>query len=218
MAALQVPYIGRSGSVELDAAVFGERFHEPLVHRAVRAEQAARRRGTASTLTRAEVAMVGTKAWRQKGTGRARVGALSSPQRTGGGIAFGPKPRSYTFKMNRKERRLAMRSALSLHAGRGSLAAVDPAAFKAPSTKQAAAALAKLDGEGRVLLALGDGEETTALSFRNIDRLKVLHAREVGVADLLGAARLLASPAALAALTIAGAAPRVRTGAARAAA
>lgn len=213
MAALQAPYIGRSGSVELDAAVFGERFHEPLVHRAVRAEQAARRRGTASTLTRAEVAMVGTKAWRQKGTGRARVGALSSPQRIGGGIAFGPKPRSYTFKMNRKERRLALRSALSLHAGRGSLAAVDPSGFDTPSTKQAAAALAKLDGEGRVLLALGDGEQTTALSFRNIYRLKVLHAGQVGVADLLGAARFLASPAALDALTIAGTAPRARSAA-----
>jgi len=213
VAALQAPYIGRSGSVELDAAVFGERFHEPLVHRAVRAEQAARRRGTASTLTRAEVAMVGTKAWRQKGTGRARVGALSSPQRIGGGIAFGPKPRSYTFKMNRKERRLALRSALSLHAGRGSLAAVDPSGFDTPSTKQAAAALAKLDGEGRVLLALGDGEQTTALSFRNIYRLKVLHAGQVGVADLLGAARFLASPAALDALTIAGTAPRARSAA-----
>ena len=86
-----VKYIGGgSGSLELDEGVFGESFHGPLVHDAVRAELAARRQGSASTKTRAEVAMTGAKAWRQKGTGRARAGALSTPQRTGGGVAFGP--------------------------------------------------------------------------------------------------------------------------------
>ena len=89
---------GASGSLELDDAVFAESFHGPLVHEAVRAELAARRRGTASTKTRGEVAMTGAKAWRQKGTGRARVGALSAPQRTGGGVAFGPKPRGFTAR------------------------------------------------------------------------------------------------------------------------
>ena len=143
MAAPQAPYIGaKTGKVELDEAVFGESFHEPLVHRAVVAELNAKRRGTASTRTRGEVAMTGAKAWRQKGTGRARAGALSVPQRTGGGIAFGPKPRGYTVKVNRKERRHALRSALSVHAERGSLAAVDPSAFSEPSTKAAAEALA----------------------------------------------------------------------------
>ena len=114
MAAPQAPYIGKQGKLALDEAVFGERFHGPLVHEAVRAELAARRRGTASTKTRAEVAMTGAKAWRQKGTGRARVGALSSPQRTGGGVAFGPKPRAYTVKVNRKAQRRALRAALAL--------------------------------------------------------------------------------------------------------
>src|SRR5918999_887880 len=149
---------GGSGTLDLDDAVFGERFHGPLVHEAVRAELAARRRGTASTKTRAEVAMTGAKAWRQKGTGRARAGALSSPQRTGGGVAFGPKPRGYTVKVNRKARRRALRSALSMHAERGTIAAIDAAGFEAPSTKKAAKALAKLDGDGKVLLVLSDGE------------------------------------------------------------
>src|ERR687895_1350566 len=122
---------GGSGTLDLDDAVFGERFHGPLVHEAVRAEQNARRRGTASTLTRAEVAMTGGKAWRQKGTGRARAGALSVPQRTGGGVAFGPKPRRYTVKVNRKARRRALRAALSMHADRGSLAVIDAGEFGA---------------------------------------------------------------------------------------
>ena len=99
---------GGTGTLALDDAIFGERFHGPLVHEAVRAELAAQRRGTASTQTRGEVSMTGAKAWRQKGTGRARVGALSTPNRKGGGVAFGPKPRAYTVKVNRKARRRAL--------------------------------------------------------------------------------------------------------------
>src|ERR687885_752548 len=133
----KAPYIGKSGSVDLDDAVFGEEFHMAVVHETVRAELNARRRGTASTKTRGEIAMTGAKAFRQKGTGRARAGALSVPQRTGGGVAFGPKPRGYAVKVNRKARRRAMRAALSLHAERGSLAAVDARSFDAPPPKQA---------------------------------------------------------------------------------
>ena len=210
MAAPEVRYIGESsGKVALDEGVFGEAFHEPLVHRAVVAEMNARRRGTASTRTRGEVAMTGAKAWRQKGTGRARAGALSTPQRTGGGIAFGPKPRRYTVKVNRKERRRAMRAALSLHAERGSLAAVDAGTFEAPATKQALAALAGF-GEGRALVVLVEGEENAALSFRNLSGVSVLRASEVGVADVIGAARLVASPAALEHLAKVAAAPSRR--------
>jgi large subunit ribosomal protein L4 len=192
---------GGSGTLALDDAVFGERFHGSLVHEAVRAELAAHRRGTASTKTRAEVAMTGAKAWRQKGTGRARVGALSAPQRTGGGVAFGPKPRGYTVKVNRKARRRALRAALSVHAERGSIAAVDPSKFDTPSTKAAAAALAKFDGDGRVLVVLTDGEETCLKSFRNLVDVIVLHADQVGVADVVGAGRIVVSEAALARLT-----------------
>ena len=192
---------GGTGTLSLDDAVFGERFHGPIVHEAVRAELAARRRGTASTQTRGEVSMTGAKAWRQKGTGRARVGALSTPNRVGGGVAFGPKPRSYTVKINRKARRRALRSALSVHAERGSIAAVDPSKFDTPSTKAAAAALAKLDGEGSVLVVLTDGEESCLKSFRNLADVTVLHADQVGVADVIAAGRLVVSEAALARVT-----------------
>ena len=190
-------YIDGSGSLGLDDDVFGESFHGPLVHEAVRAELAARRRGTASTKTRAEVAMTGAKAWRQKGTGRARAGALSTPQRTGGGVAFGPKPRGYTVKVNRKARRRALRAALSLHAERESIVAIDPSSFDTPSTKAAAASLAGLEGDGSVLVVLADGEESCAKSFRNLAGVVVLHVDDVGIADIVGSGRMVISEAAL---------------------
>lgn len=211
MAAPKAPYIGqKTGNVTLDESAFGDSFHEPLVHRAVRAELNARRQGSASTLTRGQVAMTGAKAWRQKGTGRARVGALSVPHRTGGGVAFGPKPRGYTVKLNRKERRRALRSALSVHAARGSLAALDPGTFERPSTKLAAEQLAGFGEGGSALVVLVEGEENAALSFRNIPGVEVLRADAVGVADVIGAARLVASEAALERLAAMAAAPGAR--------
>ena len=203
MAAPQAPFIGKKqGKLSLDETVFGESFHGPLVHETVRAELAARRRGTASTKTRAEVAMTGAKAWRQKGTGRARVGALSASQRTGGGVTFGPKPRSYTVKVNRKAARRALRAALALHADRGSIAGVDASVWDAPSTKQATAALDTLDGQGRVLVVLVEGEESCAKSFRNIAGVSVLDADQVGVADVIGASRIVVSEPALERLSV----------------
>ncbi|MGE5636661.1 MAG: 50S ribosomal protein L4 [Nocardioidaceae bacterium] len=193
----EAPVIGGSGSLTLDEAVFGERLHGPVVHEAVRAELNARRRGTASTLSRGEVAMTTAKAWRQKGTGRARVGALSVPQRTGGGVAFGPKPRGYTVKVNRKARRKALRGALSQHARLDTIAGVDPSAFEPPSTKRAAQALAGFGDGGRALVVLADGEESCAKSFRNLADATVMHVEQVGVADVLGAARLVISAPAL---------------------
>jgi large subunit ribosomal protein L4 len=198
VAAPQAPYIGKKqGKVALDEAVFSERFHEPLVHEAGRAELNARRRGTASTKSRAEIAMTGAKAWRQKGTGRARAGALSTPQRIGGGVAFGPKPRAFTVKVNRKARRRALRAALSVHAERGTVGAVDASAFDTPSTKQAAEALAAFGDGGRALVVLAEGEETCAKSFRNIPEASVVDVDDVGVADVIGAARLVVSEPAL---------------------
>src|ERR1700736_4223867 len=129
-AARKAPVLG-GGTVTLDATAFEARFNMPLVHEAVRAELNARRRGTAATLTRGEVSGGGAKPWRQKGTGRARAGSSRSPLWTGGGITFGPRPRAYTFKVNRKEQRAALRSALSLHAERGSIAILDADAFQA---------------------------------------------------------------------------------------
>src|SRR5271167_5171257 len=135
------PFLGAAGAakkVKLDDAAFGARFSGTLVHQSVRAEQAARRRGTAATKTRGKVSGGGAKPWRQKGTGRARAGSSRSPVWTGGGAAFGPQPRSYTFKVNRKEQRRALRSALSMHAERGSLAILAEGAFTAPRTARAA--------------------------------------------------------------------------------
>ena len=202
MAAPKAQVLGqKTGKADLDAAVFGETFHMSLVHETVRAELNARRRGTSSTKTRGEVAMTGAKAFRQKGTGRARAGALSTPSRIGGGIAFGPKPRGYTVKVNRKARRRALRAALSLHAERGTVAVLDPSKFDTPSTKSAAEALDSF-GEGRALIVLArEGEDNCAKSFRNIRGISVLPADEVGVADIIGAARLVLSQAALDALT-----------------
>jgi large subunit ribosomal protein L4 len=213
MAKPTAPYVGKTGKVDLDDAVFGEPFHMALVHETVRAELNARRRGTASTRTRGEVAMTGAKAFRQKGTGRARAGALSTPQRTGGGVAFGPKPRGYTVKVNRKARRRAMRAALSAQSERGTIGVLDAGAFDAPSTKQAAEALAGF-GEGRALVVLArEGEEACVKSFRNISSVDVLPADAVGVADVVGAARLVVSEAALERLTQVARAPE-RQGAA----
>src|SRR6202162_2162220 len=132
----KAPKIG-GGSVTLDAAAFEASFNMPLVHETVRAELNARRQGTASTKTRGKVSGGGAKPWRQKGTGRARAGSSRSPVWTGGGIVFGPQPRHYTVKVNRKARRAALRSALSVHAERESLAVFDAGAFDAPSTKRA---------------------------------------------------------------------------------
>jgi len=192
---------GAKRSVELNADAFGARFNGPLVHESVRAEFAARRRGSASTKTRGLVSGGGAKPWRQKGTGRARAGSTRSPIWTGGGTVFGPHPRSYTFKVNRKERRAALRSALSLHADRGSLAVLDAANFVEPSTRGAAGLLAAWGQPRATLVVVTSQERGAALSFRNIDRVSVLEPSSVGIADIVGAASLLCSDAALAELT-----------------
>ncbi len=196
------PILGGSDTVALDDAVFGVAFNGPLVHEVVTAELAARRQGTHSTKTRGMVRGGGSKPWRQKGTGRARAGTSRSPLWTGGGTVFGPSPRHYTVKVNRKARRAALRSALSIHAERGSIAVLDAAGFDAPSTKQA---IGLLDGRqgGSVLLVLS-GDETNvaaAKSFRNLERVHVLPAEQAGVADVIRAAHLIVSREALEALT-----------------
>jgi large subunit ribosomal protein L4 len=200
------PILGGSDKLELDDAVFGAPFNGPLVHETVIAELAARRQGTHSTRTRGMVRGGGAKPWRQKGTGRARQGTIRAPQWTGGGVVFGPSPRHYIVKVNRKARKAALRSALSLHAERGSLFGLDAGAFDAPSTRQAAGLLEDRRG-GSVLLLLGSEEALVAKSFRNLSRVNVLPAEAAGVADIVGAATLVASQEALDALTARGAAP-----------
>jgi large subunit ribosomal protein L4 len=194
---LSASKLAGQGSVKLPQEVFSEPFHQNLVYEAVRAEQLARRRGTAATKDRSEVRGGGAKPWRQKGTGRARAGSIRAPNWTGGGVAFGPSPRGYTVKVNRKARRRALRAALSVHAERGSIWVIDAASYETPSTRTAAEQIVKLDGRGRVLVLVTEDESNCALSFRNIERTNVLPARDAGVADVLGAAYLVASEAAL---------------------
>jgi len=195
------PVLGGTTKADLPAAVFAEPFHESLVHETARADLAARRRGTASALTRAEVSMTTAKAWRQKGLGRARAGPLSVPHRRGGGAAFGPKPRHHTVKVNRKARRRALRAALSVHAARDTLAVLDAGSFEEPATRRAAEALDAWGADRPTLVALDAGEVTALKSFRNLDRVTVLRADAVGVADVVGSRSLVISKAALETLT-----------------
>jgi large subunit ribosomal protein L4 len=189
--------LGKSNKADLPKELFAEPFHQSLVHEAARADLNARRRGTASTLTRGEVSFTTAKAWRQKGTGRARVGSLGVPNRFGGGVAFGPKPRKYTVKVNRKARRRAMRSALSVHAERDSVAVLDASTFDTPSTKTAAQALAKWGAKNPILLLVTADEIGAMKSFRNLPRTQVLEVGAAGVADVIGAAAIVISETAL---------------------
>ena len=196
----EAPVLG-GGTVTLDAAAFEARFNMPLVHETVRAELNARRRGTASTLTRGKVSGGGSKPWRQKGTGRARQGSIRAPHFAGGGTVFGPTPRSYTVKVNRKARRAALRSALSVHAQRGSLAVFDASVFDAPSTSRAADLLGNWPPPTRrsapTVVLLAESEEPAGKSFRNIARVDAMPVGDAGVADVIGAASMLISQAAL---------------------
>jgi large subunit ribosomal protein L4 len=195
------PILGGKGTVSLDEAVFSQPFHPSLVHEAVRAEQAARRQGTHASRNRALIRGGGIKPFRQKGTGRARQGSTRAPQMTGGAAVFGPSPRSYTFKINRKERAAALRSALSVHAARGSVAVFDPAPFDKPSTKAGLKLLSSWERKGATLLVLTDEQELVSRSFRNLEKTRVLPVSQVGVADLIRAANLVLSQDALDAVT-----------------
>jgi large subunit ribosomal protein L4 len=191
------PFLGSSSDkLTLDGDVFGAEFNGPLVHEVVVAEMAARRRGTHATKNRAMVRGGGSKPWRQKGTGRARQGSIRAPHFAGGGVVFGPTPRSYTVKVNRKARRAALRCALSIHADRSSIFGLDASAFDAPSTRQAAELIEDRRG-GSVLVVLSGEQAAAFKSFRNLPGVSVLLAEDCGVADLVGAATAVFSQDAL---------------------
>jgi large subunit ribosomal protein L4 len=194
------PKLG-GGTVTLDETAFEAAFNMPLVHEAVRAELNARRQGTSSTKTRGQVSGGGAKPWRQKGTGRARAGSSRSPVWTGGGTVFGPQPRHYTVKVNRKARRAALRAALSVHAERESVAVFDASVFDTPATRQAATLLADWGAKAPALVVLSESEVGAGLSFRNLTEAEVVPVSDAGVADIIGAASLLISEAALGELT-----------------
>jgi large subunit ribosomal protein L4 len=176
----------KSGSVELDEAVFGLEPNVSVMAQVVTAQLAARRAGTQSTKTRSETRGGGAKPWAQKGTGRARAGSSRSPIWRGGGVALGPKPRSYSQRTPKKMVRLALRSALSDRASDGKVLVVDAWNFDAPSTKAAKAALAALGTSGRVLVVLGGAADAVAArSFRNLPEVHVISVGELNAYDVL---------------------------------
>ncbi|MEB3319150.1 MAG: 50S ribosomal protein L4 [Cyanobacteriota bacterium] len=189
-----------SGQAELTLSVAKETTASDLLHRAVLRQLAHARQGTASTLTRAEVAGGGRKPYKQKGTGRARQGSIRTPLRPGGGIVFGPKPRNYSLSLNRKERRLALRTALMSRVDDITVVKGFGDTLDAPKTKEITAALQRLgiDLETRVLLVLDGASETVKLSVRNLERVKLIAADQLNVFDLLNAQKLVLNEGALA--------------------
>ena len=186
-----------AGTVELDDATFGIEPNVAVMHQVVTAQLAAKRAGTQSTKTRAEVAGGGAKPWKQKGTGRARAGSSRSPIWRGGGVALGPKPRKYDQKTPKKMKRLALRSALSDRAADQKVVVVSAWDFEAPSTKSAAAALAALGVAGRALVVLEPNDVTAWKSFRNLPSVHVLTAGELNTYDVLVSDDIVFTAAAL---------------------
>jgi len=176
---------GAAGAVELDDATFGIEPNVAVMHQVVTAQLAARRRGTQSTKTRAEARGGGAKPWRQKGTGRARQGSIRSPQWRGGGVALGPKPRSYAQKTPKKMIGLALRSALSDRAADDKVVVVDSWGFETPRTKDAIAALAALGVEGRALVVLDRDDTNAWKSFANLGRVHTVSPGELNAYDVL---------------------------------
>jgi large subunit ribosomal protein L4 len=179
------PAGAETGTVELDDATFGIEPNVAVLHQVVTAQLAAARAGTQSTKTRSEVRGGGAKPWRQKGTGRARQGSIRAPQWRGGGVALGPKPRSYRQRTPKKMVQLALRSALSDRAADGKVAVVSRWDFADPKTREARLALAALGVEGRALVVLGPEEVVAAKSFRNLPEVHVLPVGELNAYDIL---------------------------------
>ena len=173
------------GKVELSDAVFGAEINESIMHQAVVKYLAAQRRGTAKVKTRGEVRGGGRKPWKQKGTGRARIGTIRAPHWKGGGTVFGPTPRDYTKKMNKKARRQAIRSALSSKVVSSELVVVDSLSFEQPKTKQMIAVLNNLNVNKKVLIVTNNTENNVQLSARNIPGVKMISADTINVYALL---------------------------------
>ncbi len=174
-----------AGSVDLDAVTFGAQLNVPLLHQVVTAQLAKRRAGTQSTKTRAEVRGGGRKPHRQKGTGGARQGSIRAPHYSGGGVALGPKPRSYAQKTPKKMIKAALRSALSDRANDNKIVVVDGWNWSTPKTKDAIAALAAIGVEGKVLVVIKRDEVAAARSFRNIPWVQLIEVGELNAYDVL---------------------------------
>lgn len=173
------------GEIELSDAVFGVEVNEHVLYEVVKNQLANKRQGTQSAKTRAEVRGGGRKPWRQKGTGRARQGSIRAPQWIKGGIALGPKPRSYSYTVNKKERRLALKSILSSKVAEKELTVVDKLEVKEIKTKTMVKALADLKVEGKTLIVLPENNQNVFMSARNIDGVKTIALNNINVFDLL---------------------------------
>ena len=191
------PAGSRKGSTALPEAFFDGTVHEASLHQAVTTYLANQRQGTHMTKTRGLVSGGRAKPWRQKGTGRARAGTTRAPQWTGGGVVFGPHPRSYVAKVNRKARLKALRIALSAHVASGSIANVDGGKFDEPKTKSAAEMVTGWREERPLVVVTTAEENGLARSFRNLGRTHVVDVRHLEVADLVWARSLIVSKAAL---------------------
>ena len=175
----------QTGTMELNAAVFGIEPNEPVMHSAVVNYLANQRQGTQSTLTRSEVSGGGKKPWRQKGTGHARQGSTRAPQWTHGGIALGPKPRSYSYVLPKKVRRLALRSALSAKVALGEMKVLENLNLEAIKTKAAVAVLDALEATSKVLVVLAAKDDVAVKSMRNIPGVKTALVNTLNVYDIL---------------------------------
>ncbi|MFP7480015.1 50S ribosomal protein L4 [Terribacillus saccharophilus] len=173
------------GEIELNDSVFGIEPHTHVLHEAVLMQRASMRQGTHKVKGRSEVRGGGRKPWRQKGTGRARQGSIRSPQWVGGGTVFGPTPRSYSYKLPKKVRRLALKSALSSKVQEDNIVVLESLAFDAPKTKDVVAMLSALNVDKKVLIVTADKDETVVRSANNLKNVKVLTQSEVNVLDLL---------------------------------
>jgi large subunit ribosomal protein L4 len=185
------------GEAELSDYYFGCEVNQPAMHQVVRMQLALSRAGTASTRSRGELRGGGAKPWRQKGTGRARAGSNRSPIWRGGGTVFGPTPRDYGFKVNRKVRRLALRSALSARAGEDAVTVLEDFELEAPSTKTAAELLKTLGIEESMLLVLAEYDENLEKSFRNIPGAGALTLSNLNTYDILASDRIVFTKSAL---------------------
>ena len=186
------------GEIELSEAVFGIAPNAAVVHDVVKNHLANCRQGTQSALTRAEVSGGGRKPWRQKGTGRARQGSTRAPQWTHGGVVFAPKPRDYSYTLNKKTRRLALKSALSAKAAEAAIVVIDEIKMEAPKTKEFAAFLAAVGAEKKPLVVTAEADQIVVKSGRNIPGCEVTFANLINVYDVVNANKLVVDKAALA--------------------
>jgi large subunit ribosomal protein L4 len=188
------------GTVELDAAVFGIEPNVAVMHQVVTAQLGAARSGTAKTKTRAEVRGGGRKPWRQKGLGRARHGSIRSPQWRGGGVVFGPTPRSYAKRTPKKMKRLALFSSLSARAAGDQIRVIDAFDWSEPKTKAARSLLEAVAAGSKALVVLGGGDDIAAKSFRNLPKVNVIEVGQINTYDVLWADTLVFASSALQAL------------------